>query len=43
MMPLEGWVPYREEDVEKYNRLRWWAGRTFGDLIDRAADIYPDK
>ena len=42
-MPLEGWVPYREEDVEKYNRLRWWAGRTFGDLIDRAADIYPDK
>jgi 2,3-dihydroxybenzoate-AMP ligase/mycobactin salicyl-AMP ligase len=43
MMPLEGCVPYKEEDAEKYNRLRWWAGRTFGDLLDKAADIYPDK
>lgn len=42
-MPLEGWVPYGEKDAEKYNRLRWWAGRTFGDLIDKAADIYPQK
>ena len=42
-MPLAGWVPYREEDAEKYNRLRWWAGRTFGDLLDRAADIYPER
>ena len=42
-MPLEGCVPYKEEDAEKYNRLRWWAGRTFGDLLDRAADLYPDK
>jgi 2,3-dihydroxybenzoate-AMP ligase/mycobactin salicyl-AMP ligase len=43
MMQLEGCVPYKEEDAEKYNHLRWWAGRTFGDLLDRAADIYPDK
>ena len=40
---LEGFVPYAEEDAEKYNRLRWWPGLTFGDILDRAADIYPDK
>ena len=42
-MPLAGWVPYSKKDAEKYNRLRWWAGRTFGDLLDKAADIYPEK
>lgn len=42
-MSLEGWIPYRKEDAEKYNHLRWWAGHTFGDLLDKAADIYPDK
>lgn len=40
---LEGFVPYRKEDAEKYNRLRWWSGLTFGDLLDKAADVYPDK
>ncbi|MBW2207686.1 MAG: AMP-binding protein [Deltaproteobacteria bacterium] len=42
-MTLEGFTPYRKEDAEKYNKLRWWAGLTFGDLVDKAADIYPDK
>ena len=40
---LEGCTPYKQEDAEKYNRLRWWPGLTLGDLLDRAADIYPDK
>jgi 2,3-dihydroxybenzoate-AMP ligase len=40
---LRGFTPYKTEDAEKYNRLRWWTGLTFGDLIDKAADIYPDK
>ncbi len=40
---LEGFTPYKQEDAEKYNRLRWWPGLTFGDILDRAADIYPDK
>ena len=40
---LEGFVPYAEEDAEKYNRLRWWPGLTLGDLLDKAADVYPDK
>jgi non-ribosomal peptide synthetase component E (peptide arylation enzyme) len=43
MMQLQGCVPYKDKDAEKYNHLRWWAGRTFGDLLDRTADIYPDK
>lgn len=40
---LEGFVPYRKEDAEKYNRLRWWLGLTLGDLLDKAADVYPEK
>ncbi|HSV56672.1 MAG TPA: AMP-binding protein, partial [Magnetospirillaceae bacterium] len=40
---LEGFTPYREEDAERYDRRRWWPGLTLGDLLDKAADIYPDK
>ena len=40
---LEGFTPYRKKDAEKYNRLRWWSGLTFGDILDRAADIHPEK
>jgi non-ribosomal peptide synthetase component E (peptide arylation enzyme) len=40
---LQGFVPYSEEDAATYNRLRWWAGLTFGDILDRAADIHPEK
>ncbi len=40
---LEGFTPYRKEDAEKYLRLRWWAGLTLGDLLDKAADVFPDK
>ncbi|MFZ7112784.1 MAG: AMP-binding protein [Desulfatiglandales bacterium] len=40
---LEGFTPYKQEDAERYNRLRWWPGLTLGDILDRAADIYPDK
>jgi 2,3-dihydroxybenzoate-AMP ligase len=43
MKLLKGFTPYKKEDAEKYNRLRWWAGLTLGDLLDKAADIYPDK
>jgi len=42
-MNLEGFTPYKKEDAEKYNRLRWWAGLTFGDILDKAAAVYPDK
>jgi len=42
-MFLDGFTPYRAEDAEKYNTFRWWRGLTFGDILDKAADIYPDK
>jgi 2,3-dihydroxybenzoate-AMP ligase/mycobactin salicyl-AMP ligase len=40
---LEGFTPYKKEDAEKYNKFRWWSGLTFGDILDRAADIHPEK
>ena len=40
---LEGFTPYKKKDAEKYNKFRWWPGLTFGDILDRAADIHPDK
>ncbi len=40
---IEGFTPYTREDAEKYSRLRWWPGLTFGDVLDRAADKFPDK
>jgi 2,3-dihydroxybenzoate-AMP ligase/mycobactin salicyl-AMP ligase len=42
-MKLEGFTPYKKEDADKYNRLRWWAGIPMGDFLDKAADIYPEK
>jgi len=42
-MLLKGCKPYKKEEAEEYDKRRWWAGLTFGDLIDKAADIYPDK
>ncbi len=40
---LEGCIPYKKEEAEKYSRLGWWAGLTYGDILDKAANIYPDK
>ena len=43
MKMLDGFIPYKREDVEKYEKFRWWPGLSLGDLLDKAADIYPDK
>lgn len=40
---LDGFTPYKKKDAETYTKFRWWAGLTFGDVLDRAADIHPDK
>jgi non-ribosomal peptide synthetase component E (peptide arylation enzyme) len=40
---LDGFTPYRSEDAERYKRLGWWGDQTFGDVLDRAADRYPEK
>jgi len=42
-MILEGVTPYQREDAEKYTNFRWWPGLTFGDVLDKAADVYPHK
>ncbi len=42
-MAVEGFEPYKAEDAEKYNRLRWWHGITWGDMFDKATDLYPAK
>ena len=42
-MPIEGFNPYRPEDAARYNKYRWWLGITWGDMFDKATDLYPDK
>lgn len=42
-MAIDGFTEYAREDREKYNRRRWWLGMTWGDMFDKATDIYPDK
>jgi 2,3-dihydroxybenzoate-AMP ligase/mycobactin salicyl-AMP ligase len=42
-MPIQGFQPYRQEDVEKYVKYRWWLGLTWGDMFDKASDLYPRK
>jgi len=32
-----------EAEAEKYTKYRWWPGVTLGDLLDKAADLYPRK
>jgi non-ribosomal peptide synthetase component E (peptide arylation enzyme) len=40
---LTGAPPYREDDSEDYLHGRWWSRLSFGDLLDRAAAIHPNK
>ena len=40
---LEGFTKYKDDDADTYNREGWWPGLTFGDILDRAAERYPDK
>ena len=42
-MAIEGFEPYRPEDAERYNKYRWWLGITWGDMLDKTTDLYPDK
>jgi 2,3-dihydroxybenzoate-AMP ligase/mycobactin salicyl-AMP ligase len=42
-MAIDGFTEYLKEDLEKYNRMRWWLGMTWGDMFDKATDLYPDK
>ena len=42
-MGIEGFTEFKKEDVEKYKKYGWWWGITWGDLLDKAADLYPNK
>ena len=42
-MAIEGFTEYAKEDREKYNRRRWWLGLTWGDMFDKATDLYPGR
>ena len=42
-MPVNGFEPYRPEDIEKYTRYRWWLGLTWGYMFDKGSDLYPNK
>ena len=42
-MPIEGFEPHRPEDAERYVKYRWWLGLTWGDMFDKATDLYPRK
>ena len=42
-MPIQGFEPYKSEDVERYVKYRWWLGLTWGDMFDKATDLYPRK
>jgi len=42
-MAIEGFTQYDAKDAELYNRYRWWLGLTWGDVLDKASDLYPRK
>ncbi|MCX8023009.1 MAG: AMP-binding protein [Syntrophorhabdaceae bacterium] len=34
---------HNKKDAFKYSKYRWWLGIPLGDLIDRAASVFPEK
>ncbi len=34
---------HKARDVRQYTRNRWWLGLTLGDILDRTADVFPNK
>jgi len=42
-MKIKGFTPYPKDEVRKYEKNRWWLGITLGDMLQRAADFYPNK
>lgn len=42
-MSIVDFPKHREEDAQKYIQNRWWLGMTFGDILDRAADVFSKK
>ncbi|MBP1695493.1 MAG: entE, partial [Deltaproteobacteria bacterium] len=34
---------HKARDARQYSRNRWWLGLTLGDILDRTADVFPNK
>jgi 2,3-dihydroxybenzoate-AMP ligase len=34
---------HRPEDAQLFSKRRWWLGLTMADILDRAADVFPEK
>jgi 2,3-dihydroxybenzoate-AMP ligase/mycobactin salicyl-AMP ligase len=42
-MSAAGFPKHTKKDADTYTKYRWWLGMPMGDLVDRAADIFPRK
>ena len=42
-MKIKGFTPYPKDEARTYEKNRWWLGTTLGDMLQRAADFYPNK
>jgi non-ribosomal peptide synthetase component E (peptide arylation enzyme) len=42
-MSTEGFPAYKKEQAQLYNKYRWWLGLAWGDVLDKASDLYPRK
>jgi 2,3-dihydroxybenzoate-AMP ligase len=42
-MKEDAFPKHAKEDAGHYSRHRWWLGLTMGDLVDRAADVFPRR
>jgi 2,3-dihydroxybenzoate-AMP ligase len=42
-MAMIDFQKHNERDAEEYRRHKWWLGLTLGDLVDRAADVFPKR
>jgi len=42
-MSITEFPQHADIDAKKYVKYRWWLGFTLGDVIDRAADVFPNK
>ena len=42
-MSLIEFPKHGEEDAQKYSQYRWWLGMTLGDVLNKTADVFPEK
>ena len=40
---IDGWHPFTQEEIDRYVAGGFWRNRTLGDLLERNANIFPDK